>query len=669
MSMVNALPDLPLERQHQWETIMILGLAMITGVAGGLGAILFRLMIAWAHAVLVGDIGLTLAKSNTVLIAVVPAIGIVLVNLISHYLAREVKGHGVPQILEALALRGGKIRPRVGIFGIIAPAITIGAGGSVGREGPIALIGASFGSSMGQALKLSDKYTSLLLACGSAAGIGATFNAPIAGGFFGLEIILGTYAMGAMVPVFLASVTGVTVFDSIMGGGAILATPPYHVINHFALLFMMGLGILTALVGFLYTRGLTASEDFFDRMKVPFWVKGVLGGLFVGVAGLLLPQVLGVGYPTMHLALDGRIVLGSLALLFVGKYLATIVTIGAGGSGGVFAPSLFIGGMFGGLFGAVLHGISANLAPHPAIYAVAGMAALFAASAQAPFVAITILLEITGDYHLTAPVMAAASVSYLVYSFLTRDSMYTVKLTRRGIRILRGNDVRPTESVSVMAAVESYRDRQISHTMPVHEAYSLLLAPFEEPWLVVVNQVQQPVGWITLEMLLRLDNQLGQDTPVGRVASRWPAVIHSQSSLDDALRMFGLYDVDILPVRDRHGQMVGVITEKSAIRVYHASTLTTIDTAQKIRTLSATQADPGTFIEIPVTVRSKIVHHAVKNLALPSVALVVSVKRDGHLVVPHGNTVIQPGDQVTVFVAPSDQADKVRRELSQAAET
>ncbi|EQD27965.1 Chloride channel, voltage gated, partial [mine drainage metagenome] len=164
------------------------------------------------------------------LIWLTPAIGLLLVSLISHYFAKEVKGHGVPQILESLALRGGRIRPRVGFFGILAPAITIGAGGSVGREGPIALIGGAFGSIVGQTLRLPDKYISLLLACGSAAGIAATFNAPIAGGFFGLEVILGSYAMGAIVPVFLSSIMGVTVFDAIMGNVPALPTPQYAVV-------------------------------------------------------------------------------------------------------------------------------------------------------------------------------------------------------------------------------------------------------------------------------------------------------------------------------------------------------------------------------------------------------------------------------------------------------
>jgi CIC family chloride channel protein len=243
----------------------------------------------------------------------------------------------------------------VGLFGILAPAITIGSGGSVGREGPIALIGAAFGSTLGQLLRMADQDISLLVACGAAAGIGATFNAPIAGGFFDLEVVLGTYALGALVPVFLASVTGVTVFTTIMGGGAVLATPPYHVVDHWAILFMVGLGVLVAGVGYLYAAGLTWSEDFFERLPLPFWGKALAGRPAVGAIGLALPEVLGVGYPTMHRALDGALVLGTLGLLFVAKYVATLITIGAGGSGGVFAPSLFIGGMFGGLYEALVH--------------------------------------------------------------------------------------------------------------------------------------------------------------------------------------------------------------------------------------------------------------------------------------------------------------------------
>ncbi|MCY0876310.1 MAG: chloride channel protein, partial [Firmicutes bacterium] len=431
------------------EPAIIGVLALAIGIIGGLGAIIFRDLIRVFYTLFhAGGVQVSPLR------ALIPAVGLTIVGLITHYFAKEVKGHGVPQILESLALRGGKIRPRVAFFGILAPAITIGAGGSVGREGPIALIGGAFGSIVGQALRLSDKYTSLLLACGSAAGIAATFNAPIAGGFFGLEVILGSYSMGAIMPVFLSAVTGATVFDAIMGSQPPLQTAPYHVMHPIALLFMIVLGALAGFLGLAYSRGLTWIEDVFNAWRVPFWVKTSLGGLLVGAIGLAFPQVLGVGYPSIHAALSGQLAIGLLLVLFLTKYIATLTTVGSGGSGGVFAPSLFLGSVVGAAFGEGLRKLLPGLVPHPQIYAIAGMGAIFAAAAQAPFVAITILLEVTGDYQLTPVVMAACVTAYVVHGVLSRDSMYTVKLARRGIRILSGNEVRPTERILVRTAME-----------------------------------------------------------------------------------------------------------------------------------------------------------------------------------------------------------------------
>ncbi len=646
-----------------WAPVARMALAMVTGVVGGLGAILFRLMISWVA----DGVHLVLPLTHrpvwawTVLLA--PAAGLLAVSLITRYVAREVKGHGVPQILESLALRGGRIRPRVGLFGILAPALTIGSGGSVGREGPIALIGAAFGSTLGQALHLTDQDISLLVGCGAAAGIGATFNAPIAGGFFGLEVVLGTYALGALVPVFLASVTGVTVFTTIMGGGAVLPTPPYHVIDHWAILFMIGLGALVAGVGYLYTAGLTFSEDAFDRLRLPFWAKAVVGGLAVGLIGLFLPGVLGVGYATMHRALDGDLVFGVLALLFVAKYVATLITIGAGGSGGVFAPSLFIGGMFGGFYGGVLHRISPGWAPHPAIYAVAGMAAMFSAAAQAPFVAITILLEITGDYHLTAPVMAAAAVSYFAYGYFTRDSMYTVKLRRRGISILHGNDVRPIEQIAVEGALSALDDVHLGVEDTREQAYNRLME-LNRSFLPVVDASGQVVGLATLAGLSAHHGEHHGERPLRDVMLPLPPPLWATDSLDTALRRFALEDVVALPVRrGSRGRLVGFVTRDDVIRAYNASTLRTMGTAQQMQSLSRAQNDPGRFLEVILSARSPIVGQTLQTLRLPAAALVVSLARRNATLIPHGQTRLETGDRLLVYVAPAAEADTVRRML------
>ncbi|WP_053961048.1 chloride channel protein [Sulfobacillus thermosulfidooxidans] len=658
--MTNVERAIPRLFYPKWEPWIVSLLAMVTGVVGGFGAIVFRWMIKEVHNLLIGDV---LQKGPHPFLIFGPALGLLIVSLITHYGAREVKGHGVPQILEALALRGGKIRPRVGILGIIAPAVTIGSGGSVGREGPIALIGAAFGSTLGQLLTLPEKYTSLLLAAGSAAGIAATFNAPIAGGFFGLEIVLGSYQIGAIVPVFLAAVTGTTVFDAIMGSQAVLATPPYHVINHFALLFMMGLGLIMAIVGVLYTKGLTASEDFFDRLSLPFWAKALLGGMVVGLIGLFVPEVLGVGYPTMHLALTNQILWGALALLFVFKYLATLITIGAGGSGGVFAPSLFLGGMVGGAFGNLLYHISPNLAPHPSIYAIAGMAALFAAAAQAPFVAITILLEITGDYHLTAPVMACAAVSYLTYTFFTRDSMYTVKLRRRGIKILRGDDIRPMAAISVLSALQPLGEDAVSPSTSIHEAWQKMTA-LSRSFLPVISRSQGLDGIVTMrDIVAAMQQQDRKNNTVASIIQPLPKPIMNNDSLDEAIRYLSIYDVEVLPVQDSQTHhIVGLVTRSGVLKAYNASAVHAVDTSHQVEALKR-RADDGIFVEVEIPNDSPMVGKQLKDLYLSEDALIVSVTRQQGAVIPHGNFAIKGGDRLLVYVAPASRREHVIDQL------
>lgn len=633
-------------------------LAMATGVVGGLGAIAFRLMIAWVHRAFTAAEGALGPRAPHALDALAPAVGLLLVYGISHRFAREVRGHGVPQILEAMALRGGRIRPRVGLFGIIAPAVTIGSGGSVGREGPIALIGGAFGSTLGQLMRLGDREIALLLACGSAAGIAATFNAPIAGGFFGLEVVLGTYAMGAMVPVFLAAVTGVAVFTAFEGSGAVLPVPPYAPATPLALLPALALGLMGAGVGLAYTRGLDGVERLFSRLPLPGWAIALFGGAAVGAVGLALPEVLGVGYPTMHAALVGDLPLVLLALLLVAKYVATLVTIGAGGSGGVFAPSLYLGAMLGGAFGQALAHLAPALAPVPQVYAVAGMATVFAAAAQAPFVAITILLEITGDYRLTPLVMAAAAASYFAYAMVTRDSMYTVRLNRRGIKILRGNDVRPIDAVAVEAAVEPL-EPPVAWGTPVREAYRrlgaapagvLAVAPSPEsgasalPYLVGVRELAPALAagaW---------------DAPVGRYAVRPPAAVRLDESLDEAMRRLALHGAGALPVVDGAGAVVGLVTPQGLARTYHALTLPAL-APRAVRRGS----DPGAFVATRVGERSPLAGHSLADAPLPPEALVVSIERDGIAFAPRGAATLRPGDRVLAFVSPASKAPEVRR--------
>lgn len=588
------------------EPVAVIFLALAVGVIGGLGAWVFRQLIHLFQLLFQNVIlGSLLAPwAGYAGAAIVPALGLLTVSAIATYLAPEVKGHGVPQILEALALRGGHIRPIVAILGIVAPSITLGAGGSVGQEGPIALIGSSFGSVVGQGLRLREKHISLLLACGAAAGIAATFKAPIAGAFFGLEVILGSYAMGSVVPVFLSAVVGTVVFEQIVGSAPVLVVPTYGLRSPVEIVLAMVLGVLAGLAGLAYTRGLSFSESLFGRWQVPFWAKALSGGVAVGALGLAFPQVLGVGYDTMAQVVAGKIPLLLLVALFFAKYVATLTTIGAGGSGGVFAPSLYLGIVMGAIFGHLLQMALPQVVVNPAAYALVGMGAIFAASAQAPLTASLIILEMTGNYVITVGVMAACAVSYLVHGSLTPDSMYTVKLHRRGVYILRGTDVRPADRIPVASAMQ----------------------PLE-----------------------RLGQGEGNPLPPGTAAARPPVTIRPEHSLDRAMRLFALYEVPWLLVEDKSGKPVGVLSQGDVLRAYAAHTLQSMEPSQRQSMLA--DRGEGEFRRFFVLPGSRLAGRRVADLQLPAEVVLVSIQRGGQTIAPHGDTILQADDAVLLFAS------------------
>lgn len=632
-----------------------MGLAVSIGAVGGVGAVVFRLMIRYCRYFFVDILNhRALAFTGPLhpwTAALTPAVGLLLVGVISHYLASEVKGHGVPQILESLALRGGKIRPRVGLFGILAPAITIGAEGSVGREGPIALIGAAFGSSVGQWLRMSDTYTSLLVACGAAAGIGATFNAPIAGGLFGLEVVLGSWAMGALVPVFIASITGVLVFGAIMGNNLVMPTPPYAFAHSGAVALMLVLGTLGGLTALAYTRGLYFMEDLFDQWQVPWGWATAAGGLAIGALGLLLPQVLGVGYQAMGTAVLGKYGLLLLVGLLCAKYTATLLTIGAGGSGGVFAPSLYLGTMLGGAFGAAVHTLAPGLVPDPALYAVAGMGVVFAGAAQAPLTSIVIILEMTGDYHLTVGVAAACVISYLLYGSLARDSMYSVKLSRRGIRILRGAEVRPLQRVPVTAAMRT-DDERLLDSDSISRAREAMTRSSARA-LPVFRADGRLLGIIDdLQLLRAVDADQG-GSPVGAVCRTGVSVVPSTLSLDDAMRRFGILSTDLLPVGDDAAHVIGTVSRDDVLRAYHQRTLLTLETRQKVALLQDPEerSQPGTFHEVALPEDWNGGGRSVAELDLPAGVVLVSVHRGAGVVAARGDTALRGDDRLLLYAA------------------
>ncbi|MBW1806235.1 MAG: chloride channel protein, partial [Deltaproteobacteria bacterium] len=318
-------------------------LAAIVGLIAGFGAIGFRYLIDFIQSVSYGSAGNLLELVQSVpwyLRIAVPALGGLIVGVLIYFLAREAKGHGVPEVMEAVTLKRGVIRKRVVIVKSLVSAISIGTGGSVGREGPIVQIGSAIGSTVGQLLKVSADRIRTLVGCGAAAGIAATFNAPIAGSMFALEIILGDFGLATFSPIVISAVTATAVSRHFLGDVPAFIVPAYELVSAWELPLYVILGILCALMAVAFTQLLYRAEDLFEGVRVPEYLKAAIGGVILGGMGLLFPHVLGVGYPAMDLALMQKLSLWTMFLLVVFKILATSITIGSGGSGGVFAPSL-----------------------------------------------------------------------------------------------------------------------------------------------------------------------------------------------------------------------------------------------------------------------------------------------------------------------------------------
>jgi chloride channel protein, CIC family len=423
-------------------------LALTVGLGAGLGAILFRYLILWFTLAFTGhaEYGSQGTLENPWVpwlgrwfVIAAPVAGGLLYGPLVWWGAREARGHGVPEVMRAVAEFGGRIRPRVAAVKSLASALCIGSGGSVGREGPIVQIGSAIGSTIGQALHVSESRLRLLVACGAAGGISATFNAPIAGAMFALELILRDFEADSFGAVVVASVSSDAIGRAAFGSHAFLTLPHFELTSNWEYLSYMGLGLLAAAAGVGFFRALYRTEDLVDRFwRGPEWLRPGAGGALLGLLLVALPEMYGVGYPALERAVGGAYAGWFLLLLLLGKVMATSLTIAIGGSGGVFAPSLFIGAMLGTSYGQLVTHLFPGVDGSAGAYGLVGMGAVFAAAARAPITSALIIFELTGEYRIILPLLLAIAVSTSVANFVTRDTIYTLKLERLGVHIGQG---------------------------------------------------------------------------------------------------------------------------------------------------------------------------------------------------------------------------------------
>ena len=648
--------SLRIERWQAPDSITLILLALLIGIGAGYGAVLFRWLISSIQHLAFVDGRVLLSFMGHYYVIIVPALGGMIVGPLIYFFAREAKGHGVPEVMEAVALRGGRIRPIVVIVKALASSICIGTGGSVGREGPIVQIGSAFGSTIGQVLHLTEDRLRILVACGAAGGIAATFNAPIAGALFALEVIIADFSAANFVSVVISAVTAGAIGRIVLGNDPAFIIPAYRMVTVWELFFYALLGILAAVVGTLFVRILYKTEDIFDAWKFPEYLKPIPGGLIIGAIGLFFPQIFGVGYEAIGNALVGDMGANLLLALVVLKIVATSITIGSGGSGGVFAPSLFLGSMLGGLFGAGIHTLFPTITASSGAYAVVGMAALFSAAARAPLTSIIIVFEMTNDYRIILPLMFATVISTVLAELLSKESIYTMKLARRGVHLTNHRDIDVMQGV----LVEESMSTDIN---PIAASKSLsdLAAEFERSHhhgLPVVDGEGELIGVVTIgdleEALIRPDSD---GLTVGDIATTDPLVAYPREPMWAALRRLATNGLGRLPVVDpdnpRH--LIGMIRRRDVIKAYNTAILHRMEDQHRRERLKLGRLLGTSYVELTVEPGSSAAGKALRELDLPETCLIVAIQRDRQTIVAHGDTVLEPGDRITAIT--SDEVD------------
>ncbi len=641
-----------LRRVTDWCAATKLGLvvlALLVGAIGGLGAAGFRdliYLVTWlvTGRTAYGQLGhqpslhVPILGIWFVLLAPVAA-GLLYGPLIQRF-APEARGHGVPEVMLAVAENGGRIRPQVSLVKALASALCIGGGGSVGREGPIVQIGSAFASTVGQLVRMTESRLRVIVACGAAAGISATFNAPVTGLFFGFEIVLKEFSAEALAATILSAVTADLVSRAFFGGAAFFSDVPHDLVitNDVSFLLIALLGLLAGGIGVIFQKTVYTGEDAADALwqDRPQWLRPVAGGLLLGGLLLLLPQMYGVGYPVMDRVFAGSYVLWFVLILLAGKVLATSLTLWIGGSGGVFAPSLFIGAATGTAFGVIAHHLFGPAIGPVALYGVVGMGAVFAGAAQAPLTSIASVAEMTGNFTLTLPIMLACGLASQLARQITRGSIYTTKLLRRGIDIERPKAIGALRALTVGQVMQPLA--------PIAGQPRVFLHGQEAAASVASDAWRQLVGPVTL--------------------SRRPQVLFADEDLEQARRQLVLYGRDGLPVLSHDGHLQGWLTRADILRAL-TDKLETTD--REIRDQAAVASGPGSepdlergpeptrplpgyeLVELRVQSDSPALGRRVADVSWPAGSAVVALTRGREVLAATPEARLQPGERILVL--------------------
>ena len=554
-------------------------LAALLGFFAGFASTFFRWMIEFFESIFSVK-GFSLAgippQTYPFLLPLMPMLGGLFIGLICKYFPNAVKENGVHKVMYAVALNDGKVRKRTIASCAVTSSITIGSGGSAGREGPTVQIGAAVGSTIGQLLHLSTERMRVLVGCGAAAGIAASFNAPLAGVLFALEIILGDFAIHTFSPIIIASVIGTVTGRALEGNEVTFNVPVHELVHPTEIIFYLALGMLCGIVARLFTfMYFYIQQVFEEKLKTADIYKPAIGGLIVGMISIFMPQILGNGYDVMEQALTGQMFWGLAFLLVFMKIICTSITLGSGGMGGVFAPSLFIGAMVGTAFGSSVHFIFPTLSASAETYSVVGMGAVAGAVMQAPLTNILMLFELTNDYTLILPIMATCIAASYTYQRFTKHSIYMQNLLNKGINIRHGREASIMNSIKVQD-VMSTDITTIAQEMPFRKILETI-SYSKNFYFPVLDNRGDMTGILSFSDIREVifEEQLGDLLVAGELANTKVYSLTPQQNLNEAMEIFSQLDVDQLPVVRSEDKLkvIGMLTRGDMMASYNRAIL------------------------------------------------------------------------------------------------
>jgi len=562
------------------DQLILAVLALAAGALVGGSVIVFRLLIGLFQTVFFGDgtelLVTHLAQLSWVHTLTPPVVGGLMVGLFIHFFMPDRRPQGVAEVVEANAFRKGRMSLRAGLYAAVASALSLGAGASVGREGPAVHLGASLSAWVAEKLRLRESLSRTLLGCGVAAAVAASFNAPIAGAIFAHEVVVGHYALSALAPVVISSVTGMVVSRSFFGDYPAFQLPPHEIVSLWEFPSFAALGVVAGVVGVLLIKGIGLSAAWSKQLPGPVYLRPAVAGLIVGFIALSFPHVLGVGYEATDEALRGSYSLTLLIGLLIAKLLATMVSLGGGFAGGIFSPALVIGAMLGGAFGIAADAVL----PHPVsgieAYSVIGMGAVAAAVLGAPLSTTFIVFEMTNDYALTIAVMVGAVMASVVFRQTGMESFFTWQLGNRGIDLKAGFEDAMLRKMTVKDVMS--REGEVVTVDMGLPAIRKALQDSPAGLLFVVRENGDLYGTVTLADLADTAFDHGVDNLInaGDVANVNAPVVTPDEDLGIALSLMKEKHVEHMAVVGDRGWpfFVGTVNEVDVLMAYNQALLT-----------------------------------------------------------------------------------------------